>query len=540
MKIKVILYLAIMLFMQQVFLNIALSAQDILQTMQKESRTALVIGNGAYQHSPLYNSVKDAEKMATILRALGFEVILKTDLDFNEMHEVADIFGEKLRNRGGVGLFFYAGHGVQIGGKNYLLPVVFSKNGKDVRMSGKNITYRSLRADLLLSKMQEAGNRINIIILDACRSNPYISDTRSGQQQGLAPMDAPGESIIAYSTGPGKTADDVSIYTHELSRLMQKPGLRIVDLFYKVRKKVKKETNGRQIPWEHSSLTEPFFFRLEQPENASVLHNEKITEIGKTEIGKTAAVQVQTEEKEAVELQSPSISDISEPEAGKTWKEEITGMEFVWVPTGDYIMGCINGSCKNKNKTHVKGFWIGKYEVTVDQWQKFTNDNKKIKSKKRNRCKSTEFFQQGSYPANCISRDDAENYAKWISRKTGYFFRLPTQSEWEYAARSGGKKEIYAGTNDKESREKYANYGTKRPNPVASKRPNGLGIYDMSGNVWEWCSDNLGNNQYPLRGGSFRRYSAGIGECTTTFRMESAAKNTKDETYGFRLIRKMR
>ncbi len=219
-------------------------------------RVALVIGNGAYPGAPLRNPVNDARDVAAQLRALGFEVILRENASLRQMEEAVDQLWTRLKG-GGAGLFFFAGHGLQVGGRNYLVPV-------DARLQAEqDVKYRCMDAGLVLGRMENAGNGLNIVILDACRNNPYARSWRSAAE-GLAKMDAPKGSIIAYATAPDSVAADGSgrngIYTGELLRHLRTPGLGIEEMFKRVRVGVLRETGDRQVPWESSSLTGWFSF----------------------------------------------------------------------------------------------------------------------------------------------------------------------------------------------------------------------------------------------------------------------------------------
>ena len=223
-----------------------------------EQRTALVIGNGAYSSSPLKNPTNDASDMAAALTKLGFSVTLKKDANHQEMEDAIREFGDKLK-KGGVGLFFYAGHGTQIGGRNYLLPVGARINKET------DVKFQSVDAEMVLSEMGNAGNNLNIVILDACRDNPFGRSFRSASR-GLAIIsDAPKGTIITYSTSPGKVAADGSgrnsPYAESLIHNMMRPGVPIEEVFKTVRRDIGKKTDGQQVPWELSSLDGQFFFR---------------------------------------------------------------------------------------------------------------------------------------------------------------------------------------------------------------------------------------------------------------------------------------
>ncbi|WP_320172880.1 caspase family protein [Maridesulfovibrio sp.] len=222
----------------------------------KGERHALVMGNSAYQNAPLKNPVNDARDVGKALRRLGFNVIMVNNARLREMEQAMDRFYASLQ-KGGVGLFYYAGHGMQVGGRNYLIPVDATiRSESDVR-------YECLDAGRILGKMEDAGNALNIVILDACRNNPFARSFRSAQR-GLARMDAPTGSIVAYSTAPGSVAADGSgrngVYTKYLLQYLMQPGLDISDVFFYTRKGVVQETGGEQVPWESSSLVDRFYF----------------------------------------------------------------------------------------------------------------------------------------------------------------------------------------------------------------------------------------------------------------------------------------
>jgi hypothetical protein len=167
----------------------------------KPARSALVIGNGAYERMPLKNPVNDAQDMAGALKELGFEVMHLKNATLRQFDSAVREFGSKLKQKGGTGLFYYAGHGMQVKGRNYLIPVDASIDTES------DVKFEAMNAGLILGKMEDAGNQINIVILDACRDNPFARRFRSARR-GLARMDAPKGSLVAYATSPGSVAAD--------------------------------------------------------------------------------------------------------------------------------------------------------------------------------------------------------------------------------------------------------------------------------------------------------------------------------------------
>jgi uncharacterized caspase-like protein len=226
-------------------------------TSTSNKRIALVIGNGAYTSAPaLKNPPNDARDMAASLRTLGFDVTSGINVNQKDMKRLIRDFGLKLKG-GGSGLFYYAGHGVQSKGRNYLIPIDAEiQSEAEVEDSGVD-------ASLVLNYMEDAQNGLNIVILDACRNNPFARSFRSASD-GLAQVDAPTGTLIAYATAPGRVASDGSgqngLYTSELLKQMQVPGVSITDMFMRVRGEVMKQTGSKQVPWEASSLVGSFYF----------------------------------------------------------------------------------------------------------------------------------------------------------------------------------------------------------------------------------------------------------------------------------------
>jgi len=236
-----------------------------------ERRTALVIGNSAYQKSPLVNPVNDVQAMAATLGSIGFTVTKIENASKSQMADAIRQFGDTIK-LGGVGLFYFAGHGVQVNGENFLIPV-------DDDIQDKNqVATKGIEARLVLQAMSNAKNRLNVVILDACRNNPFVqsasralvptgttdSRARSDSAGGLAPMEALVGTLIAFATAPESVAADGSgkngVYTENLLRNITEPGLRIEDVFKRTRFAVRQETGGRQVPWENTSLEGDFYF----------------------------------------------------------------------------------------------------------------------------------------------------------------------------------------------------------------------------------------------------------------------------------------
>ena len=222
-----------------------------------ERRVALVIGNASYKTSPLKNPVNDARDVARALRGLGFEVLERQNLGREGFAAVVREFGDKLRGAS-VGLFYFAGHGLQVKGRNFLLPVDADIARED------EVQYRSFDVNEVLDKMDSARTPVNLVLLDACRNNPFARSFKTSQS-GLAQMDAPTGTLIAFATAPGSVAQDGEgagngLYTGALLKHIGTPGLAVEQMFKRVRVDVVGASRNSQVPWESSSLNRDFSF----------------------------------------------------------------------------------------------------------------------------------------------------------------------------------------------------------------------------------------------------------------------------------------
>jgi hypothetical protein len=231
-------------------------------TSSIERRVALVIGNATYKVNPLKNPVNDSTDMARLLRSVGFDVIEANNTTLAQMREVTRRFADKLGNSD-VGLVYYSGHGVEVKGKNYLIPV-----NADIKREYE-VVDQAFDASQFLEMMDNIrgpnNKRVNILIVDACRNNELQKSWRS-TNNGLARMDAPGGTFISFATAPGRVAADGvgrnSPYTKHLLQALKQPNVPIEQVFKVVRRNVMEETKGEQIPWENSSLVGDFYFTV--------------------------------------------------------------------------------------------------------------------------------------------------------------------------------------------------------------------------------------------------------------------------------------
>lgn len=226
-------------------------------TLNAIPRIALVIGNAKYKDAPLKNPINDAQSIANELQKVGFKVTTQLDTNRKVLVDAIEKFSAELAKSRGVGMFYYAGHGAQLGWRNYLIPVD-AEIDKLEDMKTKTVDLSSL-----LGGISKASNPMNVIILDACRDNPFGTRVPT-EQKGLSQFDAPPGSLIAYATAPGNTAADGNgsngLFTENLLREIRVPNAKIEDVLKRVRLGVRRASQGAQIPWETTSLEEDFYF----------------------------------------------------------------------------------------------------------------------------------------------------------------------------------------------------------------------------------------------------------------------------------------
>ncbi|CAN5548954.1 hypothetical protein BH11PSE7_BH11PSE7_30100 [soil metagenome] len=239
------------------FFALALSAFAVSAQAPGDVRIALVIGNAAYAGAPLANPVNDAKAIGEALRGLGFSVIEVRDGSKAQMTDAINIVRGSLRGKQAVGMLYYAGHGLQMDARNFMVPV-------DAKLAKPaDIATQTVDVSSVIDAFKAAGNRMNIVVLDACRDNPFGGITTG---KGLAPLDAPGGTFLAYATAPGNVAGDGDansgngLYTQYLLQELKKPQASIENVFKRVRFSVRKASGGKQIPWEITSLEDDFQF----------------------------------------------------------------------------------------------------------------------------------------------------------------------------------------------------------------------------------------------------------------------------------------
>ena len=655
-------------------LFIIASALLALNLSAAVERHALVIGNANYQSSPLRNPLNDARDMAAALKGLGFQVQSLLDADAGQMEQAIIDFSNRL-NEGGVGLFYYAGHGVQARGRNYLIPLQANIS------SEIQLKHKTIDVGMVLDAMEYANNGVNIVILDACRDNPYADSFRSSSR-GLARMDSPKGSLIAYATAPGDVAADGDgrngLFTKHLLTALQQPG-QLVELTFKdVVKGVSRESGGRQTPFITASITEDFYFRPAsapppppEPKSTPAIQSTSATIDGlsladwllvygsnpitiasldkvvayerqhggnaasrsyinrgikvalanvnsaddlleyQRKFGYLPGAPAQIEARLAELLaagasredlirlrgQFPTsatlrlqlageyhraklfdaaageyqswlgLTDSSHPERKSVLEALVAAREgrlptiqdcpqcpqMVYIPTGSFRMGDISGGGQSDEKpvhrVSVKAFLMSATEVTFAQWDACAAAGG---------CSykpSDSGWGRGSRPVINVSWEDiTKQYIPWLNKKTGEQYRLPSEAEWEYAARAGSETKYSWGNSIGNNKVNCDGCGSRWDNsqtaPVGSFAANAFGLYDMHGNVWEWTQD-CRNGSYKdapsdgtawLSGNCGRRVLRGGSWISDPVNLRSADRSyittgIRNNNYGFRLAR---
>ncbi|MEW5814402.1 MAG: SUMF1/EgtB/PvdO family nonheme iron enzyme [Spirochaetota bacterium] len=498
----------------------------IISAGAEEKRIALVIGNNAYQSSPLRNPLNDARDVSQSLAAVDFEVETLLDASRKEMDDAIYKFGVKLRE-GGVGLFYYSGHGAQYRGENYLIPV-------DVTIrSAVELPYKAVPAGLLLGYMNEARNELNMVVLDACRDNPFAG--AKSVDKGLTVMgERPEGSIIVYATAPGKTAEDGtgrnSPFTSAFLKYVRRPGIDVKRAFDFIGQEVAQSTQDRQRPAIYHDFYGEFYFAGEGGGEASVVEERApgpvitieeaygsvrvetetagtfyLDGVRQTSVPAGASARIDNLEAgthtfrmvyEDGERETKTVTvykDSTAPVAFSYRPAPKVPEGFVLVEAGTFSLGSNAGASDEKpvhTVTISRPFYMSKYEVTQAQWRAVMGSN-------------PSYFKGDDLPVESVNWYEAVEYCNRLSRQEGLTacysgsgasircdfsadgYRLPTEAEWEYAARGGQESRGYAysGSNSAGGVGWYWNNSGGKTHPVGQKLPNELGLYDLSGNA---------------------------------------------------------
>ncbi len=454
---------------------------------QPEKRLALLIGNGNYTEAPLKNPAKDAQALGGVLEGLGFTTTIRTNRSLSNMKRDINLFRDQVKKAKQSGYrtiacVYYSGHGMQIGGTNYLIPIAHQIEDQ------VDVEREAYPADVLLKKLQLATADVNIVILDACRNNPFerslkgrVKDLFPELEEGLADIGTPTVgTLIAYATAPGKVANDGdgsnSPYAKALIKYLPQAGITIEQAFRRVRNEVYASTRKTQTPWEASSLMGDDLY-----------------------------------------LKAPSSALSISPTRPKQTSHIATPKGMKKVDGGSFTPSESNGPTLS-----LSPFLMDQYEVTFAQFDAFCTATGREKP-------DDEGWGRGNRPVIHVDWYDAIEYCNWRSAKEGLQlvytidktredpnnknvhdnkrwlvscnwnvngYRLPTETEWKYAAGGGKTKpDKWSGTNAVSTLSRYANYNKQvgKTTAVGTYLPSQLGLYDMNGNIIEWCWDWHGN-----------------------------------------------
>jgi len=494
-------------------------------SQQPAARVALLIGNANYPDasSPLSTTIKDVRMLADELRRSDFDVDLKENVGKEDMQRAIDAFTGKIRS-GMSALFYFSGYGIQVARQTYLLPVnaqVWTE--AEVRRDGVSV-------DALLAEMHRKGAKAKIVILDAARRNPFERRFRASAS-GLAALDAPDGTLAMYSTAPGKLINEStganSLFVGELIKELRVPNLSAEEVFNHARVGVSRASNGEQVPWVASSLVDEFYFGKNRPVAAAPAPAPTPAPAPAPTPApappKAAAAPASPPPapaapapapapppapKTATAPAAPAQSEAAGSKAGDIFRDCPDCPELVVVPAGSFEMG---SSLEYENPAHrvtiAKPFAIGRREVTFDEWDKCADDGGcKYRPEDRE-------WGRGDRPAINLSWLDAKAYLTWLSQKSGQSYRLPSEAEWEYAAR-GGTNTPYWWGRDVGSRQancRECNTGeAQKTMPVGSYKANPYGLFDTSGNVAEWVEDCWNDN---YRGAPTNGAAWATGQC---------------------------
>jgi formylglycine-generating enzyme required for sulfatase activity len=488
-----------------------------------EQRLALIIGNSAYGASLGYlpNPTNDARLIGETLEKLGFTVEILLDADQRAMKRAISAFGERLERAGkdGIGLFYYAGHGMSVNGTDYLIPV----QAEIAREP--DVESEAVRADWVLAQMEYARNLVNIVVLDACRNNPLTRSFRSLSRGLVGLQRQVVGTYVAYSADYGQVAEDGaganSPFAEALARNLPTPAVDIDLMFRNVRGAVLQATGGRQLPKSENSLTGAFHLI---PEDVPATPAPAFTASAGADkeamfwaaIGASedpvdyAAYLEQFPEGTFARLAKRKLDSLmpglgmmegeparasppgrppTPPSAGTTFRDCESCPLMTVLPAGAFTMGSPSYEAgrdmdeEPQRAIEVPSFAIGIFEITFAEWDAC------LAAGGCNRHAPDDMgWGRGSRPVVNVDHGDAEAYAAWLSRKTGQSYRLPSEAEWEYAARAGTSTP-YAF--DATLQQSDANFGGTlgRTMPVGSYRANAFGLYDMHGNAAEWVAD---------------------------------------------------
>jgi formylglycine-generating enzyme required for sulfatase activity len=492
-------------------------------------RVALVVGNGAYAQAPIDNAVEGARSVADVMRQGGLKVFYLENARREDIQQGLATFAKSLE-RGARGIVFYAGHAVQHQGRNYLVAVDSKITGPD------DVRREAVDIDLLLDPLIVARSPGSVVILDASHPNPW-QPLVSGNVRGLAePEPVKGISFVC-STAPGRVVNSGragSVFAAQLVQAMKTPDLGFNDVISRTRSAVARINGRDQRVWQSepppaelvvmsaastgakpADALELGFWDTIKNSSAAADYQAYLSAYPNGQfalIARSKLTQLQPKPPESVPTAAPAPKQLAaaKPEAAPpapgapaapnpaasppqtmalTVRDCAVCPELVAIPAGSLTMGStevFSFEAPVHEVTISKPFYIGRREVTFDEWDACVGEGG-CQYRPADRGQG-----RGSRPVADLDWNDAKAYVAWLSRKTGKTYRLPTEAEWEYAARAGTKTAYYWGNAIERDRANCAGCTTSALNRTVTTGtfpPNAFGLFDMAGNVAEWVED---------------------------------------------------
>jgi formylglycine-generating enzyme required for sulfatase activity len=533
-----------------------------LAIAKEPGRIALVIGNEAYPSAPVANAAADAKAIADILRQGGFDVVYEANAGKADLTRAAETFAGKLE-RGAIAVVYFSGHAVQYQSRNFLIPV-------DAAISSEaGVRTEALDMDVILDPLIVARSPGSVIILDASRKNQW-QRLFSRSARGLAYQEALSGISIIYPTAPGKVAEG-NAFTSELVNSLKVPGLGFDAVINRTRSALRRAGAKDQTVWESSPAPKDLVILTQGRPPAKI---GDAVELGFWETIKNSEIPADFQayidsypSGQFVSLAQGRLAQLAPDKGQRTraaalehgvlnappaapFRDCPVCPEFVAIPPGSFDMGATDGFAFERPVHRVsiqKPFYIGRRKITFDEWDACVNEGG---------CQhrpGDRGLGRGLRPVTDIDWNDAKSYLRWLSGKTGHAYRLPTEAEWEYAARAGTKTAYAWGATLEKDRANCIGCTTSPLNKTVETGtfpPNGFGLFDMAGNAAEWVEDcwnesyrgapadgsawtKPGCRERVLRGGSFNNDARFV-------RSSARFKYDHDVRYyanGFRIVR---
>jgi uncharacterized caspase-like protein len=575
------LFLALILTL--LFTPLAQAAHQTAMAGDAAQRYALVIGNDQYAafQPPLEKAGNDARAMAKVLEKAGFKATLLLNGNEKKMNAAVNEFVDNIAG-GGIGVLFFAGHGVQINNQNYLLPVDMEPPKRE-----RDVEDQAVSLQVVQEKIAQAHAKFTLVVVDACRNNPLPkrADRAIGGTRGLTQPSAPNGQMVIYSAGANETALDKlhdkdrnpnGLFTREFIGVLGTPGLSVGDALKRVRSSViakAKGVNHDQHPAVYDQTDGDFYLVPvpAAPEAATQMRDERglkpinttpvavvpaqdpveaayWAEVSRSDDADSYAAYLSTypnglhmaDANEYIERDKQAKEAKLKLKEDQAWRKAQDSNDFqsyaAYVnayPNGRYVplaklkQGKLRPARASYEPEMVaipgKDYAMGKTEVTQAQWRAVMGgDPPELKFKGCDDC-----------PVENVSWDDVQGYLSKLNQMSGKQYRLPTEQEWRHAC-DGGSSQEYCGSNSLDAVGWYGGNSSNKTHPVGLKQANGYGLHDMTGNVWEWMQDCWGGDcrRRVLRGGSWEFLSE-IARAANRF---SYSAEQRLSSSGFRVV----